>query len=305
MIQKSLKYTDLHRHLDGSLRLETLISLAEEQNITLPHNHEDIFFFQGMGLHAALSRFALTLSVLQNPDAVKRVADEICCDAINENVEVLEIRFAPQLHKESPMEEIVDAALDGIQNRAGLILCGLYGEAPSMFERLVEIAISRKGVVGIDLAGGPLPNHKYKMKDYAQAFEKAKRYEIGRTVHAGEGRPATEIFAAIEILKAQRIGHGTTLLEDPHLVTLLAKRRIGIEACVTSNVQTAVIDSPQQHPIKKWLEKGISVSICTDNTLLSKIDAPKEYQLVSQLEGITPTDIQQCIQNGYNNRFQR
>ena len=304
-MQKGIKYTDLHRHLDGSLRLETLLSLAEQQNIILPQNHKDIFFFQGMGLQAALSRFALTLSVLQHPDAVKQVAEEMCQDAINENVDILEIRFAPQLHKQAPMEEIVDAVLDGIKNRAGLILCGLYGEEPSLLERLVKIAIPRQGVVGIDLAGGPIPTHRYTMKDYAQAFEKAKKHGIGRTVHAGEGRPATEIRQAIEILHAQRIGHGTTLLADPQVVALLAERQIGIEACVTSNVQTAVIDSPQQHPIRTWLEHGISVSICTDNTLLSQIDAPTEYHVVSQIKGMTPASIQQCIQNGYNNRFQR
>src|SRR5262245_2522762 len=143
---------DLHRHLDGSLRLATLEELLARRGARVP---ERLRFERGMGLEAALERFALTLSVLQEPDAVRRVAREICEDAAKDGVTTLEIRFAPQLHTGASLEAIVDAALEGVQGRAGLILCGLYGEPPEVLERLVDVAAPRKGVVGIDLAGGP------------------------------------------------------------------------------------------------------------------------------------------------------
>jgi len=120
--------SDLHRHLDGSLRWSSLQDLARQQGIEVPSRARDIQFFEGMGLNEALSRFAITLSVLQTPAAVERVASEMCEDAQNEGVHTLEIRFAPQLHHGAPIEEIVDAAISGLKGRATLILCGLYGE---------------------------------------------------------------------------------------------------------------------------------------------------------------------------------
>src|SRR5438132_5277055 len=118
-----------------------------------------------MGLAAALSRFEFILGLIQHPVEVRRVAAEICEDAIAEGVTALEIRFAPQLHRAAPAEAVVDAALEGAAGRAGLLLCGLYGEPPSQLEELVRIASSRPGVVGIDLAGGPSHAHSFKLSD--------------------------------------------------------------------------------------------------------------------------------------------
>src|SRR5690606_39949830 len=137
-----------HRHLDGSLREGTLRELADRYGVPL---EGDIRFCAGMGLDAALARFATTLAVLQRPDDVKRVAAEMCEDAAREGVSTLEIRFAPQLHRGAPIPEIVDAALDGAAGRAGIILCGLYGEPPELVSELVEVAPGRPGVVGLDL----------------------------------------------------------------------------------------------------------------------------------------------------------
>ena len=124
-----MNYTELHLHLDGSMRAETLTALAVDAGVALP---DDIHFFPGIGLEEALLRFGTTVACLQTTDSIRRVAEEICEDAIACGVTTLEIRFAPQLHPIASPEEIVDAALDGIDGRAGLILCGLYGEAPSV-----------------------------------------------------------------------------------------------------------------------------------------------------------------------------
>jgi len=234
----TLPLADLHRHLDGSLRPSTLAELAARAGKAVP---ADLAFTPGMGLAAALSRFAFTLSLLEAPGAVRRVAAEMCEDAAAEGVTTLEIRFAPQLHGGAPVEAIIDAAVEGAAGRAGIILCGLYGEPPEVLLGLVEAAASRPGVVGIDLAGGPGAADAFHLRDHAPAFRRAAALGLGRTVHAGEGRPPAEIRVAIEALQAQRIGHGTTLLDDEETVDLVLSRGTVIEACPTSNVHTGVI----------------------------------------------------------------
>ena len=203
-----LPLADLHRHLDGSLRPATVADLAAERGLEVPPN---LAFSPGMGLDAALARFAFTLSLFDTAAAVARVAAEMCEDAAAEGVTTLEIRFAPQLHRGASPHTILDAALSGVAGRAGLVLCGLYGEPPDILRSLVEAAARRPGVVGIDLAGGPLPGHSHRLRDYAPVFRRAADLGLGRTVHAGEGRPPAEIREAIEILHAQRIGHPSVL----------------------------------------------------------------------------------------------
>ncbi len=293
--------SDLHRHLDGSLRRETLRALAAERGQEVP---PDLTFFPGMGLEAALARFAFTLSCLDTLDAVRRVAAELCEDAQKHGVETLEIRFAPQLHG-PPVPQVVDAVLDGLAGRAGLILCGLYGEAPSVLEGLVQVAASRPGVVGLDLAGGPAPGHSWSMADYARPFQQARDLGLGRTVHAGEGRPPQEIRTAIELLHAQRVGHGTTLLQDPSVTDLVLQRGVVIEACVTSNWQVGAIARPEEHDLPRWLARGISVCVCCDNTLLSGNDAGSELALVSRLPGMTPAGIDALLETGRRAAFHR
>jgi adenosine deaminase len=293
---------DLHRHLDGSLRLATLDELAKAEGVTLPSG---IGFVAGMGLEAALAQFATTLSVLQRPDAVRRVANEMCEDAQREEVTTLEIRFAPQLHRGASLEAIVDAALEGIDGRAGLILCALYGESPDIAMALVEAARSRPGVVGIDLAGGPAQAHAFALADYGTAFRKAADMGIGRTVHASEGRSPHEIRIAIEVLHAERIGHGTTLLDDPAIVDLVIEKQITIEACPTSNVHTGVIPNVASHPLPRWLDRGVRACINTDNTLLSAVDAPLEHQRTRQIPGMDDDKLARCIEIGHASRFHR
>jgi adenosine deaminase len=263
---------DLHRHLDGSLRPQTVVELAAQRGFDVP---ERLVFEAGMGLDAALARFAFTLSLLDQLDSVSRVASEMCEDAVAEGLEYLEIRFAPQLHG-PPIAAVVDAVVQGTAGRAGILLCGLYGEPPSVLGELVEVAASRPAVVGIDLAGAPLPFHDFGMIHYAPAFRRAAELGLGRTVHAGEGRPPAEIAMAIELLGAQRIGHGTTLLDDADVVELVLRRGITIEACPTSNVQTGVISWVSAHPIRTWLRLGIKVAVCTDNTMFSATTVPAE-----------------------------
>ncbi len=293
---------DLHRHLDGSLREATLRELAEPLGVTVP---EDIYFHPGMGLDAALECFDLTLSVLQSPEAVRRVASEICEDAAADGIETLEIRFAPQLHRGAPLQGIIEAAVEGAAGRAGIILCTLYGNDPTLALELAECGGRTAGVVGLDLAGGPAPVHRWGLKHYEKAFTRARKLGLGRTVHAGEGRPAAEIGMAIEVLHAQRIGHGTTLLDDPAVLDLVLRREVTIEACPTSNVQTSVIPSVSAHPLPRWLELGVKACICTDNTLLSQVSSTSEHLAASQIEGMSPQLLERAIRWGHRARFVR
>lgn len=295
-------FSDLHRHLDGSIRPSTLSDLARARLFEVP---SDLVFRPGMGLDDALSRFAFTLSLLERPEEVRRVAREICEDAVVEGVTTLEIRFAPQLHRGADPSTIVDAALEGAAQRAGIILCGLYGEPLSMLSELVEIASSRPGVVGIDLAGGPSPSHSVRLGDYGPAFARAKALGLGRTVHAAEGRSPSEIRVAIEELGAQRIGHGTTLLEDAAVVDLVIARRVTIEACPTSNVHTNVIASTAEHPLARWLARGVSACINTDNTLLSAVNAPEEYAHARAIPGMTDELYERAVASGHAAAFRR
>jgi adenosine deaminase len=294
--------SDLHRHLDGSLRPSTLEELAAQAGTRVP---ADLRFEPGMGLAAALSRFAFTLSLLQRPAEVRRVAAEMCEDAAAEGVTTLEIRFAPQLHQGAVPEAIVDAALEGVDGRAGLVLCGLYGEPPDVVASLVDIARTRRGVVGLDLAGGPTPQHRFKLHDYAPAFRRAAELGLGRTVHAGEGRPAAEIRTAIAVLGANRIGHGTSLLEDASVLELVLDRKVTIEACPTSNLQTGVISSLEAHPLAKWLMAGVRACVNADNTFFSAVDAREEHRRAGAISGMTPELLEQAVQHGHAAAFRR
>ncbi len=293
---------DLHRHLDGSLRQQTVRELADQLGREVP---TDLPFFAGMGLEQALARFAFTLTLLQEPVQVRRVAREICEDAGAEGVTTLEIRFAPQLHGGASMDAIVDAALAGIDGRAGLLLCGLYGEPPELLEQLVDIGSARPGVVGLDLAGGPAPGHSWGMADYARPFRRAADLGLGTTVHAGEGRPPAEIRVAIEQLGAQRIGHGTTLLEDPAVLDLVLERGTTIEACPTSNLHVGAIASVDEHPLPRWLEAGVKVCVCTDNTLLSAVDAGEELRRAGAIPGMNETLLERVVATGHEAAFAR
>jgi adenosine deaminase len=293
---------DLHRHLDGSIRPTTLHELAARTGREVP---DDLLFTARMGLAEALARFAFTVTLLQEPEAVERVAAEMCEDAVADEVSTLEIRFAPHLHQNGSIEEVVDAALAGIDGRANLLLCTLYGNDPEVVGRMVDVAATRPGVVGIDLAGGPAPTHAWRLADYAPAFRRAAEHGLGRTVHAAEGRPPQEIRTAVEVLGAQRIGHGTTLLDDPEVVALVVECGVTIEACPTSNVHTGVIDAVTEHPLRQWLDAGVKVCVCTDNTLLSDVNASEELRRVSEIPGMTAAHLHALVQHGHDGAFRQ
>jgi len=256
-----------------------------------------------MGLDAALARFEVTVAVLQDPAALRRVAREVCDDAEHAGVTTLELRFAPQLHGD--IARAIDAVVDGVAGRAGVIVCALYGEPPDSVERMVRIAAQRTGVVALDIAGAPTSGSAWRVADYAAPFRLAAELGLGRTVHAGEGRPPHEIRVAIEELGAQRIGHGTTLLDDRAVLELVLDRQITIEACPTSNLHTGVIARLDQHPIAQWAALGVRVCVCTDNTLFSAVDSAEEHARIRALPGMTDALLGDMVARGHAAAFPR
>jgi len=293
---------DLHRHLDGSIRPSTLWELARRANRVPP---ADLRVPRHQSLQAALQKFDFVLSLLQEPAAVGRVAAEICEDAVADGVSTLEIRLSPQLHRGAAPEAIVEAALEGANGRAGLVLCGLLGDPPAVVDALVSIARGRRGVVGIDFAHGPDSDDRCSMRDYAPAFRRAADLGIGRTVHASEGRPPSEIRVAIESLHAQRIGHATTLLDDPGVLALVLDRQVTIEACPSSNVQTGAVTALEAHPLPRWLRAGVRACICTDNTFFAGTTVREEHRRAATIPGMDEAQLRRAVHYGHQARFQR
>jgi adenosine deaminase len=281
---------ELHLHIDGSIRRSTFLELAKKNNINVTKNFG---FTRGMSLRDALNMFDKTVSVMKQMDIIARITREVCEDVRKDGVIYAELRFAPQLHSDN-IEEVVKAAITGLKYNFKLILCGLYGQNPKVIESLVEVAKKYKAVVGIDLAGGPRVTDKWGLHHYIDAYQEAKKYNIGRTVHVSEGRSPQEIIDAILLLDAQRLGHACTLLEDEGAVELVKDKRVVIEACPTSNVHTGIYNSISEHPIKKWIENKVSVVICADNTLMSNVTTSQEIINVRKHCNLNSQQISWC-----------
>ncbi len=291
---KSLPKVELHCHLDGSLRVETIVSLAKKHQVDLPKSDvASLKSYLEVGddckdLVDYLKAFAVTNSVLQTKDALERAAFELSEDAAQENIRVLEIRFSPLLHVEKGLSlvEIIDAVIQG-KNKAekeynihvGLILCGIRSMSPESSMDLAQVAVAykNKGVVAYDLAG---PEENFPAKDHRQAFYTIINNNINTTVHAGEAYGPDSIHQAIHYTRANRIGHGTRLRENPELLQYVNDHRIPLEMCVNCNVQTNTVASLADHPIKDYLDQGIRVTINTDNRLISKTTLTNEYKTV-------------------------
>jgi adenosine deaminase len=313
----ALPKTDLHCHLDGSLRLTTMLALAEEQKIELPANDAD-------GLRRALhigevredltdylAVFDTTLSVMQTEEALYRTAYELCEDAAAENVRYLEVRYAPVLHtkKGLTLPAIVDSVVRALRDaekkldiRAGVILCGIRNQNPETSLRIAELAVAfkHKGVIGFDLAGA---EEDFPAKKHRDAFQLILNNNINCTLHAGEAYGPESIAQAIHFCGAHRIGHGTRLCEDEDLLSYVNDHRIPLEVCLTSNVQTKTVSSFKTHPLKLYYDRGLRTTINTDNRLLSDTSVTKELHIAHRELGMSLDDIKELLLYGFKSAF--
>ncbi len=314
---RSLPKTDLHCHLDGSLRLSTILDLARRQKVPLPAESEE-------GLAKALHRgevckdlveylkaFDITCSVMQTEDALERTAYELAEDAAKENVWHLEVRYAPILHTRRglPLARINDAVLAGLKRASrdfgistGVILCGIRNMDPRDSYRLAELTVAYKGrgVVAFDLAGGERGNPA---KDHAKAFELIRENNMNTTVHAGEAYGPASIKQALHDCGANRIGHGTRLAEDGDLLAYVTDHRIPLEVCLLSNIQTSVIDDLSRHPLRLYFDLGVRVSLNTDNRLITDTTITDELWRAHVDLGFTLEELKVLIVQGFKSAF--
>lgn len=316
LIQK-LPKTDLHCHLDGSLRIQTILDLAREQGVRLPADTPETlrpYVFAGNGhrsLEEYLKAFDITLAVLQTEQSLYRAAYELAEDCAKENVWYLEVRYSPMLHTQAGLSlaQIVESVLRGLRDaerdfgiRTGVILCGIRSSSADSSLRMAElcVAFKNRGVVGFDLAGAEL-NHPAKV--HKQAFQLILDNNVNCTAHAGEAYGPESIAQAIHYCGAHRIGHGTRLRENGDLLNYVCDHRIPLEVCVSSNIQTGAAASFDTHPLPFYYTYGLRCTINTDNRLVTDTTVSNELYLCHQHYGFTLDDIKDAIIAGFKSAF--
>jgi adenosine deaminase len=316
-VLRALPKTDLHCHLDGSMRLKTILELAEQQKVKLPATDEEgLARAIHMGevcksLEDYLVAFDVTLSVLQTEEALFRAAYELAIDCAAENVRYVEVRYSPVLHQQKGLKltTIVDSVLEGLRVakretgiKYGVILCGIRHINPQTSVRLAELCVAYKnrGVIGFDLAGAEM---NFPAKDHKDAFQLILRNNVNCTAHAGEAYGPESISQAIHYLGAHRIGHGTRLREDGDLLNYVNDHRIPIEVCLSSNVQTGAVTDLKSHPLKFYFDYGLRVTINTDNRLITDTTVTKEMWLAHKELGLSLEDLTTIIVSGFKSAF--
>jgi adenosine deaminase len=316
LIQK-LPKTDLHVHLDGSLRLKTILELAEKQRTELPAKDEQgLREAMNLGKNCGslveyLKAFDVTLKVMQTADALTRIAYELAEDAALENVRYMEVRYAPMLHTSRGLKltKVVEAVLEGLRAaqddfgiESNVILCGIRNVSPESSLEMAELAVAYKGrgVVGFDLAGA---ENDFPAKHHRSAFQLVRDNNINVTIHAGEAYGPESIAQAIHVCGAHRIGHGCRLRENGDLLHYLNDHRIALECCPSSNVQTGAIRDLKSHPIKLYKNLGLRVTINTDNRLVTDTTVSKELWLCHKEMGFTLEDLKAVILSGFKSAF--
>ena len=307
-----LPKAELHVHLDGSLRPATLVELARDARVSLPTTDpvalgRYMIPTEARNLEDYLGRFDLTIAVLQTSDAIERVAYEMVEDAARDSLRYLEVRWCPLLGTKRglSLDESTAAELRGFargERDFGVVTraihCSLRHYEPSVSEEIARNAVAwrERGVVGFDLAGG---EHGRPPGRHAAAFAIAAEGGLGITVHAGEAAGADSVREAVHRCRANRIGHGTRLFEDPDLQAYVRDRRIAVEINLTSNLLTRAVDRVEHHPVRTYFDDGLMVTLCTDGWLMSGVSLTDEYWTAHRALGFTREEIDRMILDGF------
>lgn len=311
-----LPKTELHVHLDGSLRPSTLVELSAEYGTSIPSTDPDEmahFMLAGetRNLEEYLAKFRVTLSVMQHADALERIAFELAEDNARENVRYLEVRYSPILHTEEglPLTEAVESPLRGLARaeaeygiKTGLIVCGIRNMEVHTSRELADLTVAYKdrGVVAFDLAGA---EYNFPAKKHRDAFFTVINRNIATTIHAGEAYGPESIHQALHYCRANRIGHGTRLFEDPDLLRYVNDFRVPLEICLTSNVQTRAVPSFEEHPLRQYFDEGLVLALCTDNRLVSGTTVTNEYLAAHEHLGFTWVELKRLARMGFEAAF--
>lgn len=317
MIDASIPLLDLHHHLDGSVRLQTILDLGLKHNLPLPAKT-----LEGLrpyvqvsdpqaGVMDFIEKFKWMVGVMVDYEACRRIAFENVEDAARDGIDYIELRYSPWFMAESyslDPQGVVEAVTDGIHagerefgvraNQIG-ILSRHYG--PEIAQKELRALLSCKDeITALDLAGdeGNFPGEWF-----VDHLKKAREAGWHITVHAGEIAGPQSIWQAIRGLSAERIGHAVHAVEDPALMDYLAVHHIGVECCLTSNVQTSTVRDYASHPLRTFLENGILVTLNTDDPGISAIDLHYEYDVAAPAAGLTIEQIRQAQKNALDIAF--
>jgi adenosine deaminase len=294
---RSLPKVDLHRHLEGSLRLSTMLDIARKHGMTIPANvvrlsrlvqvqDEDNFTFDNF-----LAKFNTLRMFYRSPEVIERITLEAVEDAAKDNVRYLELRFTPVALSRAerfPLEDVIDwvvkAAKDAEKKHKVMVrlIASINRHEPlELAEQVAWIAVSkgRESIVGLDLAGNEA---NFPAKPFLSLFKEARQSGLFVTIHAGEWSGAANVREAIEVFGAQRIGHGVRVLEDDFTTALARETGTAFEVCMTSNYQTGVVPEPTAHPAPKMLKAGLNVTFNTDDPSISQITLGNEYRMAVQ-----------------------
>ncbi len=309
---------ELHLHLDGSLRPETVWELAKEQGVELPVGTLEEVRQQMkvpedcQTLEEYLKRFDLPLLVLQEENALERVTFELTEDLAKAGLDYAEIRFAPQLSLQNGLtqDQVVQAAIRGAERgmkaypgiRVGLILCCMRGDQNEALNlETVEMVKKYLGrvVCAVDIAGA---EGLFDTRLFKPVFDKVNEYGLPMTIHAGEAAGPDSIRTALSY-GTRRIGHGVAAAQDEALIKELVRDGITLEVCVTSNFHTKVMNRLEDHPIRKLFDAGVRVTINSDNMTASDTNLAKEIQVLKDVLGFTEEEIETMEQYGWEARF--
>lgn len=317
MINNTLPLLDLHRHLDGNVRATTILELGQQFNMELPATdieslrpHVQVLD-NAPNLMAFLEKLDWGVKVLGDYDACRRIAMENVADAVAQGIDYTELRFSPyymakthNLHPQGVVEAVVDgvqSAVKGQDIQVNLIgiMSRTFGVEKCQYE-LDALLAFKEQLVAIDLAGDELG---FPGELFIEHYKQVRDAYLGVTVHAGEAEGAVSIWQAIKELGATRIGHGVKAIHDPALMDYLRDNRIGIESCLTSNIQTSTVESLTTHPLKAFLDHGVLATINTDDPAVQGIELDNEYRHAAAAAGLDLSDIHKAQRNAVEIAF--
>jgi adenosine deaminase len=309
---KSLSKIELHCHLDASVRVSTVADLGRKIGLSLPTPLEPALIAPETCIDLAdyLIRIDLALEVMQHRDHLIRISREIVEDLAADCTIYGEIRFAPQLHLRNglTMQQVLNAVHEGLKQgerqtgmRTGLIVCCLRHESGERSLEIAKLAVNnRHKVCALDLAGDEA---RYIGAPHAEAFALAKREGLRRTVHAGEAAGPESIREAIDLLGAERIGHGVRITESDELQNRAKATRLPLEMCPLSNVQTRAANSLAEHPIDRLFREGLHITLNTDCRTVSHTTLTTEFQRLENIFNWGAAEFHQCQRNSAEAAF--
>jgi len=316
---RSLPKIELHRHLEGSLRLSTMLDIAHLHKLDLPYMDVDKFrslvqvvdgepyTFQNF-----LAKFSTLRHFYQSPEAIQRITHEAIEDAAADNIRYLEVRFTPVALtrvKGFPLGEAMDWVIEAVEKassqydiKIGLIASVNRHEEVDLAEEVIKLSVERlnQGILAVDLAGNEVD---FPGEDFAPVFREAQQAGLKTTIHAGEWGGPERINMAIKTLGADRIGHGVRVLEDKAITAVTRETQTAFEVCPTSNHQSGVVTEINQHPLPKMIEAGLLVTVNTDDPGISQIDLSNEYEVCIRHLGISLTGLKNLVINAASASF--